>query len=360
MYKKTSGIILIIFIAVMASGCAASGPYGGGLKQMGMSSASSNLAREGKALYEQGDYLAALEILDTAYRSNPRDWDALYYRGLTHLKLENYNESITDLDRGRAWSPQTPRFQVELANAYIEKGSFAKAETTFSWIWWKEKSYQPYLAKAYKYRAKLYLKTGRRNLALSQKKQAIELDPRLIKEFEADDALEIFLDWEKRTEITTQAMLAAKQAEASGNILEAFKQYDRAYFWSPETDVDTLSENILSNLFRLYPQLQVKPSLTELGRRFFIQAQALMKAKKYSKALEAYNKLIGVMPYNPEAWFNGAMLRAEKKEYQKAINNMKVYLRIMPDAADARAAQDKIYEWEAFLVSGGYGKTSAY
>jgi hypothetical protein len=28
---------------------------------------------------------------------------------------------------------------------------------------------------------------------------------------------------------------------------------------------------------------------------------------------------------------------------------MKKYLMLVPDAADAREAQDKIYEWEAFI-----------
>lgn len=75
-----------------------------------------------------------------------------------------------------------------------------------------------------------------------------------------------------------------------------------------------------------------------------------MEAKDYSKALTAYNNLIGVMPYFPEAWFNGAMLRAEKKQYKKAIEDMNIYLKLVPDAPDARAAQDKIYEWQAFIT----------
>ena len=40
------------------------------------------------------------------------------------------------------------------------------------------------------------------------------------------------------------------------------------------------------------------------------------------------------------------LLFADYKNYMYAIFNMKKYLILLPDAEDARAAQDKIYEWE--------------
>jgi hypothetical protein len=41
-----------------------------------------------------------------------------------------------------------------------------------------------------------------------------------------------------------------------------------------------------------------------------------------------------------------ALLYAEKQDFERAVKNMKKYLLLLPDAPDARAAQDKIYEWE--------------
>lgn len=49
---------------------------------------------------------------------------------------------------------------------------------------------------------------------------------------------------------------------------------------------------------------------------------------------------------NPEAYYNMALNAAEMKTYYYAILNMRKYLLLMPDAEDARKAQDKIYEWE--------------
>lgn len=38
--------------------------------------------------------------------------------------------------------------------------------------------------------------------------------------------------------------------------------------------------------------------------------------------------------------------RCELKRYPSSIFYMKKYLMLVPDASDARSAQDKIYEWE--------------
>ena len=258
MYKKISAVFLIISFTIMLNGCA------GDMQQAGLYSASKGmpvpsmakkLTKNGIAFYEQGDYMAAFENLDPAYKMNPQDWDALYYRGLTHLKLKNYKEAVADFDRGRAWSPQMARFHVELANAYIEKGDFNRANVTFSWIFTSSLSYQPYTLKIHAYKAKLYLRMGKRKAALDQKNLAIQHSSRLIKVFEPDSALEDFINLEKRKSVEEQAMQAARKAENSGNIIEAFKQYEKAYFWSPESDVNTITERILSPLFQLYPNI---------------------------------------------------------------------------------------------------------
>ena len=45
-------------------------------------------------------------------------------------------------------------------------------------------------------------------------------------------------------------------------------------------------------------------------------------------------------------YFNLALLSAHTGNYLYAIINMKKNLLLVPEAKDARAAQDKIYEWE--------------
>lgn len=97
-----------------------------------------------------------------------------------------------------------------------------------------------------------------------------------------------------------------------------------------------------------YHSLKNKPQISEAQRRYIVQANAFTQRKEYTQAIDAYQKALDVdaVAY-PAAYFNLALLSAEKKRYSAAIFNMKKYLALEPDGKDARSSQDKIYEWEA-------------
>jgi len=97
-----------------------------------------------------------------------------------------------------------------------------------------------------------------------------------------------------------------------------------------------------------YRALNVKPSISEEQRKYVVQANAFNQEQNYVKAIELFNKAIEVDPVSyPGAYFNMALLSAQLGKFNKAIFTMKQYLMLVPDAPDARGAQDKIYEWEA-------------
>jgi len=97
-----------------------------------------------------------------------------------------------------------------------------------------------------------------------------------------------------------------------------------------------------------YRALAVKPAISEEQRKFVVQANALNQLKDYSAAIKLYRKAIEVDPVSyPAAYFNLALISAQTKRYDKAIDSMKKYLLLVPEAQDARSAQDKVYEWEA-------------
>lgn len=89
------------------------------------------------------------------------------------------------------------------------------------------------------------------------------------------------------------------------------------------------------------------PAITEEQRRYIIQANAANERKDYQTALSLYGNAVSVSPCSyPQAYYNMALLAAQTGFYTYAVSNMKKYLILVPEAADARAAQDKIYEWE--------------
>lgn len=101
-----------------------------------------------------------------------------------------------------------------------------------------------------------------------------------------------------------------------------------------------------------YRAAKIKPQVSEAQRKFIVQANAFTQKKDYAAAIARYNKAIELDPVSyPEAYFNLALLSAQENRFKSAIGYMEKYLLLAPDAKDARAAQDKIYEWEAMAAN---------
>jgi tetratricopeptide (TPR) repeat protein len=99
-----------------------------------------------------------------------------------------------------------------------------------------------------------------------------------------------------------------------------------------------------------YRELTVKPRVSEEQRKYIVQANALNRLKDYDGAIKLYLKAVDLDPVAyPNAYFNLAMLSAQLHWFDSAISYMKQYLLLVPDAKDARSAQDKIYEWEIMM-----------
>ncbi|RJR32795.1 MAG: hypothetical protein C4576_29380 [Desulfobacteraceae bacterium] len=99
-----------------------------------------------------------------------------------------------------------------------------------------------------------------------------------------------------------------------------------------------------------YRALKIKPPMSEELRRMVVQANLMSEQKKYAEAIKQYSSIIEIEPISyPAAYFNLALLLAQDKKPLSAIYNMKHYLLLVPNAPDARGAQDKIYEWEYML-----------
>lgn len=90
-----------------------------------------------------------------------------------------------------------------------------------------------------------------------------------------------------------------------------------------------------------------RPEFPEEARRARVQAESAVRDKRYSDAVDRYEAALKIAPWWPEGRFNRALMLGEVERYTEAIREMKKYLALVPDAPNARAVQDKIYEWEA-------------
>lgn len=90
-----------------------------------------------------------------------------------------------------------------------------------------------------------------------------------------------------------------------------------------------------------------KPELPLEARRFKVQAEDALREKRFEDVADLYGEALLIAPWWPAGHYNLALVLSELKEYPEAITEMNRYLRLAPDASNARAAQDEIFKWEA-------------
>ncbi|OIQ94439.1 serine/threonine-protein kinase pkn1 [mine drainage metagenome] len=90
-----------------------------------------------------------------------------------------------------------------------------------------------------------------------------------------------------------------------------------------------------------------KPVLSEEAHKYKVQAEFAVQEKRNDKAIELYGKALEIAPWWPEGHYQLALVLGETKKYRDAMREMKRYLLLAPAAPEARAAQDKIYQWES-------------
>jgi tetratricopeptide (TPR) repeat protein len=97
---------------------------------------------------------------------------------------------------------------------------------------------------------------------------------------------------------------------------------------------------------KAYLEATSKPALSEQVRELKIQAESALREKHFSGTARYYMQALEIAPWWPDGHFNLALVLSELGDFDTAIVEMKRYLLLVPDAANARAAQDTIYEWK--------------
>lgn len=135
----------------------------------------------------------------------------------------------------------------------------------------------------------------------------------------------------------------------AGDYSAAARDFVRAwYVWAREgTTYYMAQEAAFERVAQEYLASASKPMLGEEARSFKVQAEDAVKNKRFEDAADLYAEALQVAPWWPEGYFNRALILGELKEFDTAVFEMKRYLRLAPDAADARAAQNKVYVWQA-------------
>ena len=92
--------------------------------------------------------------------------------------------------------------------------------------------------------------------------------------------------------------------------------------------------------------MATKPPIPEEVRVQRLMAEDAFKANKPEEALRYYEAGVLLYPTWPEGNFNAALIAGDLGYYAAAIEHMQAYLELVPEAADAQAARDKILIWQ--------------
>ena len=138
-------------------------------------------------------------------------------------------------------------------------------------------------------------------------------------------------------------LLQAQQQLSAGDRRAAFATFARAFAELPPS---AAQDKAFQGLALIYPTLPTKPGLPEAARRFLVQARGVVEDKEYARAVGRYDQALRLAPWWAPSHYDRALLLGLIGRYGQATESMQRHLQLAPTAESARAAQDKIYEWE--------------
>jgi hypothetical protein len=92
--------------------------------------------------------------------------------------------------------------------------------------------------------------------------------------------------------------------------------------------------------------LSPKPPISEAVRAQRLLAETAINERKLPQALVHYERGVEIDPLWPEGRFNAGYVAAELEYYGEAVEQMRAYLELAPNAPDAQDARDNIAIWQ--------------
>ncbi|MGC9056547.1 MAG: hypothetical protein ACP5J6_06780 [Candidatus Saccharicenans sp.] len=155
-----------------------------------------------------------------------------------------------------------------------------------------------------------------------------------------------------RTSLSPYA--AAKMAEAenlekNGQLAEALKIYGQVMKLAEDEQAKKLRTH-LSEIYKAHPEFREMP---EEARKYYVRSEVMNREGKFLESLTECRKALKIAPLSPDLYKALALNCAKLEKFKLAVANMNIYLELFPDAPDARAAKDLIYQWEYLLEEKG-------
>jgi tetratricopeptide (TPR) repeat protein len=250
---------------------------------------------------------------------------------LSSLELNNLNRSKSYLDEAEKVLPQK-NYYVKLAGATlnVREGQFEKALREIQ----DEKSDY-----AMSIKALIYAKTGKFE-------ESSELYRKILK------SSDLLISPSTLRNLRVALNPYFEKLEKRAIEYEKAKLYEGAlkeYHLLMEISTPEEAEAYRSRVARIISQ---NPTLMELrgeARKYFLQAEVLFNQNKFEEALLELDRALSHQPFNPQLYFNKAVIHEKLSNLEEAIQNMEIYLQLFPQAPNAQIVRDQIYKWRFVL-----------
>jgi len=237
-------------------------------------------------------------------------------------------------------------------NAYQGRANIQSAEDEASF----NKKFEAVLKKTYVYNLEAKFYYYPMEVAVSSNEFKVSHKSRTIVTTIPDIQEVNVLDWSDRNDVGTTghfrySMELQKTVFSWDDLKTAQDFADAIAYLKNKRQMKISKENfeVFEPIAAQYRALKVKPPVSEEQRKYIVQANSMTQLKNYAEAIKLYDKAIDSDQTNPFVYYNQALLLAQVKRFDIAIDRMKKYLMLSPGASDARSAQDKIYEWEILM-----------
>lgn len=256
------------------------------------------------------------------------------YMSLIALSSIESNDKVNAkkyIDEAEKISPQDDYLKLAKSALYLKESQYEKSIGEVMSL--KDSDYAKFLQSI------AYAKLGKYEESLNIYKKLIKSKSLLItnrKKEELFSALSPYLE-----KIENKAI----EYERAGQYAQALKEYARLL----EISGMDKAQWIRSRVARIISQ---NPSLTELkdeARKHFLNAEVLFTKERFEEAVEELDKASQLQPFNPQIYFNKAIIYEKLSDYAKAIENMEVYLQLNPGTPNAQTIKDQIYKWRFML-----------
>lgn len=147
----------------------------------------------------------------------------------------------------------------------------------------------------------------------------------------------------EESRVATAALRRAEAAERLNNGAASLRHYAAALSFTKDT---RQRERLWEKIVSLSRGMTAEPETPEEAKVLLSKAEGLVELHDYSGARDALRNAIEQAPWLPSAHFNLALITAELGDFSGAAAEMRRYLSLVPDAANATEARAKMEIWE--------------